>query len=58
MKDLNGYLPYFPLDKMCGDERKPKAEDMEVLQDWLEDFLPDLIKAKARANQVDPWCRD
>ena len=26
---------------------------MEVLQDWLEESLPDSIKAKARANQVD-----
>ena len=32
---------------------KPKAQDMEVLHDWLEESLPHSIKEKAWANQVD-----
>jgi len=54
MKDLNGYLLYFPLDKTCGATRKPKAQDMEVLQDWLEESL--------KESQSQPsgftWCGD
>ena len=51
MKDLNGYLSYFPLGKTRGATRNPKVQELE--QDWLRESLPDSIKAKARGNQVD-----